>query len=89
VKDTLLRDDAADQKGDEQDDGHRLPADAIELMHGGGEPEVARPREHTHRGNADSPEHVGEAEKVASDPSRPPADGPESDQEPIFACGRS
>ena len=34
MKDALLGDDAADQEGDEQDDRHGLPADAVELMHG-------------------------------------------------------
>ena len=32
MEDALLGDDAADQKGDQQDDGHRLPGDAVELV---------------------------------------------------------
>ena len=38
----LLRDDAADQERDQQDDRHRAPADAVEVMHHRGETERAR-----------------------------------------------
>ncbi len=37
MEEALLRDDAADQEGDQQDDRHRLPADAVEVMHRRGE----------------------------------------------------
>ena len=42
MEDALLRDDRADQEGDQQDDADRLPADAIEVMHDGGEAKRAR-----------------------------------------------
>ena len=45
VEDALLRDDGADQEGDQQDDRHRLPADAVELIDGRGEAEIARARD--------------------------------------------
>jgi hypothetical protein len=38
-----LRDDAADQERDQEDDADRLPADAIEVMDDRGNPEIARP----------------------------------------------
>ena len=46
MEEALLGDDAADQEGDEQNDRHRLPADAVELMDGRGEAELARARDH-------------------------------------------
>ena len=45
MEDALLRDDAADQEGDQQDDRHRAPADMVEMMHHRGEAEAARARQ--------------------------------------------
>ena len=42
VEDALLRDDAAEQERDQQDDRHRLQADAVEVMHHRGEAEARR-----------------------------------------------
>ena len=58
----LLRDDAADQESDQQDDGDRLQADAIEVMHGGGEPERLRPHEDAPERHTDRAQHVGDGE---------------------------
>ena len=33
MENALLGNDAADQEGDEDNDGHRAPADIVELMH--------------------------------------------------------
>ena len=46
MEQALLRDDAADQERDEQDDRHRAPGDIVELMHQRGETEAARMRQH-------------------------------------------
>ena len=46
MENALLRDDAADQEGDQQDDRHRAPADIVELVHHRGEAEAARMRGH-------------------------------------------
>src|SRR6202041_430734 len=40
MKDALLGDDAADQKGDQHHDRHRAPADLLEMMHGRGQAEA-------------------------------------------------
>ncbi len=40
---SLLRDDRPDQKGNQNDDRHGPQADAVELIHHGGETERARP----------------------------------------------
>jgi hypothetical protein len=75
VKDALLRDDGADQEGDEQDDGHCLPGDAVELMYGRGETVVARAHDHTHERRADGAEHLGEDHEVAAEVGAGAADG--------------
>ena len=65
VEETLLGDDAADQEGNQHDDGRGLPADAIELMHQRGEAEVSRAAENARGSDADGPEHVQERQEAA------------------------
>ena len=62
MENALLRDDAADQKRDEQDDRHRAPADIVELMHHRGEAEPARPREHARERDRERAQHIGDAD---------------------------
>ena len=64
MEDALLRDDPADQEGDEEDDGHGPPGDAVELIDGRGEPEILRSREHADRRRSDRAKHFGESEQV-------------------------
>ena len=42
MEEALLGDDAADQEGDEQHDRHGLPADAVEVVHDGGDAQGLR-----------------------------------------------
>ena len=51
----LLRDDAADQKGDQQDDRHRAPADIVELVHHRGQAERMRRADHAQQSDASAP----------------------------------
>ena len=67
MEDALLRDDAADQEGDQQDDGHGLPGHAVELIDGRGQPELARAHQHAQRRHADGAEHVGEQHEVVAE----------------------
>ena len=58
MEDALLRDDAADQEGDQQDDRHRAPADIVELVHHRGETEYVRLRNDAHQRDAERAQHV-------------------------------
>jgi len=46
MEEALLRDDAADEKGDEDDDGNRLPADTVDVIGRRGQSERTRIRHH-------------------------------------------
>ena len=89
VEDALLRNDGADQKGDEQDDGDGLPADAIELIDRRGEAKVARAGEHANRGNADGAEHIGEGAEVAPEARQPAPQSGESRDDGVGLRRRS
>jgi hypothetical protein len=65
VEDALLGDDGADQKGDQEHDGHGLPADPVQLVHEGGEPQRARVRQRAHERDAQGPQHVEERHELA------------------------
>src|SRR4029079_2415357 len=64
MKEALLRDDAADQESDEQNDPDRLPADAIELIDGGGQPKPARIAESTEEGGCRHSIHQCEVDGI-------------------------
>ena len=89
VEDALLRDDGADQESDEQDDRHRLPADAVELIDGGGEAEIARARDDARGGDADGAEHIGEGAEIAAEARHAPAQGGKSRDDGVGPRGRS
>ena len=58
MEDALLGDDAADQEGDQQDDRHRPPADAVELMHQRGQAEAGGRVSDAQHGDDDRAEHA-------------------------------
>ena len=66
VEEALLGDDAADQEGDEQDDRHRLPGDAVEVVHGGRDTKGPRPHQHRNESMRQGAQHVQEHDKVAA-----------------------
>ena len=51
MEDALLRDDGADQEGDQHDDGNRLPSDPVELIDQRGQPQRFRPAQHADHGH--------------------------------------
>ena len=62
---SLLRDDAADQEGDEQDDRYRLPADPVEMMYGRCQSEGFGLDERIEERRAHRAEHVQERHETA------------------------
>jgi hypothetical protein len=74
VKDALLRDDAADQEGDQHDDRHRAPADLFEVVHGRGQPKAARADQHPAAGGQHRAEHVDQADQGGADAGHAAAD---------------
>ena len=67
VEDALLRDDAADQERDQQDDRHRAPADIVELVHHRGEAEPARMSSDARQRGHDRAQHADEGGKRLPD----------------------
>jgi hypothetical protein len=66
VEEALLGNDAADQEGDQQDDGHGLPADAVEMMHKGRDPQRPRVRQRAAYRGGKSSQHVEKRDEIAS-----------------------
>ena len=84
MKDALLGDDAADQEGDQENDGNGLPGHAVELIDGRGEPVLARAGDDAERGETDSAQHVGEQHQIAAEPGGGPADGGQRADDPVL-----
>ncbi len=66
MEEPLLRDDAADQERDQEDDGYRLPGNAVEMMHNRRQP--ARRGAHGDAGKRlpDRAQHVEQRHHVAA-----------------------
>ena len=58
MENALLRDDGADQEGDQHDDRDRLPADAVELIGQRRQPQRSRPAQHAQNGDAQRAQHL-------------------------------
>src|SRR5215211_3392429 len=73
MKDALLRDDGADQEGNQQNDRHRLPTDAVEMMYRGSQPERVWPSRHPAERDRHGAQHAHKNEQVLADlVDRPP-----------------
>ena len=75
MEEALLGDDAADQEGDQQHDRHRLPADPVQVMHGGGEAEGCRALGGRQHGKAKRADHGNKGNKVSPQPGQEAPDG--------------
>ncbi len=78
-KDALLREDGADQNGDQQNDRHGLPSHALKMVDHRGEPEGRRTQEHPLQRDHHRSDHLREQEKVVADRRHGHADA--------FQCG--
>ena len=67
MENALLRDDGADQEGDEQDDRHRAPADPVEMMHDRSEAEAAWMRDHAEHRQHQRAEKLHDQRQRAAD----------------------
>jgi hypothetical protein len=74
MKNALLRDNGADQKGDQDDDRYRLPADAVELVGQRRQPQRSRPAHHAEDGDAQRPQHLQERRYIFARPDGAAAD---------------
>ena len=83
VEYALLGDDAADQKGDQRHDRHRLPAHTVEMMHRRGQAEAARLHRHAHERDAQGGEHFQKDDQVGPELGRPVADEFEKFHQPV------
>ena len=68
MKDALLRDDAADQEGDENDDRNRAPANLFEMMNGRGQAKRPRMANDPAAGGQHRAQHADEAGQRRSEP---------------------
>ena len=67
VEEALLRDDAADEEGNQDDDRRGLPADPVELMDRRGEAEVLRVADDPQQGQADGSQHVQKRKRTVDE----------------------
>ena len=74
MKDALLGDDAADQKGDQHDDRHRAPAHLLEMMHGRGQAEALGVDHDPAARGEHRAEHVDQADDGGADAGHAAAD---------------
>ena len=74
MEDALLRDDAADQEGDQHDDRYRTPAHLFHVVDGGGQAEAARIDQDMAGGGQHRAEHVDQADESAAHPDHAAAD---------------
>ena len=91
MEEALLRNDAANQEGDEQDDRHRLPADPVELMDGRCQAEAGGARDDGSQRTAKRAEHVDERHQPVAEGlgfAAQPVE-PEQDAEPPSRLGRA
>ena len=77
MKYSLLRDDRANQKGDQRNDRYCLPADAIELVGQRRQPQRSRPAQHPQNGETQRAQHLQECGYVFARANRAAADGTE------------
>jgi len=70
MENALLRDDRSNEKGDQENDRQRLPADPIEMMDGRGEPKPAWMPERQCDGAAQAPHEVDQTDEVLTKLSR-------------------
>ena len=64
VEDALLGDDGADQERDQNNDRHRAPADALEVMNGRGEAQPRRARDRAARSPSSARRRAGRAARA-------------------------
>ena len=88
MENALLRDDGADQEGDQHDDRYRLPADAVELVGQRRQPQRSRPAQHAQDGDAQRAQHLQECGYVFARTDRGAADVAELRDDGIARRGR-
>ncbi len=88
MEEPLLGQDAADQEGDQQHDRDRAPADAVHLMHHGGQAECPRMRDGAPEGGRQRADHRHHGPDVMADPADRAADDGERRGERIVARRR-
>ena len=88
MEDALLRDDGADQEGDQYDDRYRLPADAVELVGQRRQSQRSRPAQHAQDGDAQRAQHLQECRYVFAGADRAAADVAELRHDRVARRGR-
>ena len=88
MEDALLRDDRADQEGDQNDDRHGLQADAVELIDERGEPQAPRRRQGARQRGGERADHRGVANRVRPRRDDPPPHRLELRPDPVGLIAR-